>query len=307
MSHPVVRRFEVVNAKEEPDTPSSLISDACLLIVPVGPGQQDGRLRTRRPDHDPSLRATVVRVRRGVLDELEPECVHEEVDRQVVVVDDDGDRLDEHRPDTTAGEVRKIEVGRVPGGPAIGPQAPRAPRDEHDPPTTSRAECKTTTVSFAQAVPVATSSPEVPLLGGRLTAGVVRVGDTVRRPGSEASATVRDLLQHLEAVGFDGAPRSLGVDEQGRDVLEFLPGHVPAKIRPLADEQVRAGARLLRRFHDATRGAQLVGDHEVVCHGDAGPNNAVFRDGLPVAFTEAHRPLFESALGIRPRGPRLVA
>lgn len=141
-------------------------------------------------------------------------------------------------------------------------------------------------MSFEPVVPGTTSLPEVPLLGGRLTAGVVRVGDTVRRPGSEVSGAVRDLLQHLRAVGFDGAPRYLGVDEDGRDVLEFLPGEVPAKIRPLADAQVRAGARLLRRFHDATRGSSLAGDGEVVCHHDAGPNNAVFRDDLPVAFID---------------------
>jgi len=141
-------------------------------------------------------------------------------------------------------------------------------------------------MSFAEGAPVATSLPEVPLTGGRLTAGVVRVGDTVRRPGSDVSGVVRQLLDHLQSVGFDGAPRYLGVDEAGRDVLEFLPGQVPARIRPLTDEQVAAGGRLLRRFHDATRGSALAGDHEVVCHHGAGPNNAVFRSGVPVGFID---------------------
>lgn len=128
--------------------------------------------------------------------------------------------------------------------------------------------------------------PEVPLTGGRLTTGVVRVGDTVRRPASGGSVMTRELLALLEARGFAGAPRYLGTDDAGRDVLEFLPGEVPSRIRPLTDEQVIAGARLLRGFHDATRGSVLAGDHEVVCHHDAGPNNAVFRDGLPVAFID---------------------
>jgi hypothetical protein len=43
---------------------------------------------------------------------------------------------------------------------------------------------------------------EVPLLGGRITPGVVRVGDTVRRPVGPHSTFVHALLHHLEHVGF---------------------------------------------------------------------------------------------------------
>ena len=46
---------------------------------------------------------------------------------------------------------------------------------------------------------------------------VVRVGDTVRRPVKKTAVAVRALLLHLEGVGFDGAPRYLGSDEQGRE------------------------------------------------------------------------------------------
>jgi hypothetical protein len=56
---------------------------------------------------------------------------------------------------------------------------------------------------------------EVPLSEGWLTHGVVRLGDTVRRPMGPQSPFVHRLLRHLEAVSFDGAPRLLGVDEQG--------------------------------------------------------------------------------------------
>lgn len=114
----------------------------------------------------------------------------------------------------------------------------------------------------------------------------MRVGQTVCRPTSAASSLVRTLLDHLEAVGFDGAPRHLGVDAKGRDVFDFLPGEVPTKVRPMSDEQVAAGARLLRRFHDATRSLSIVAPGQVMCHHDPGPNNAVFRDGLPVAFID---------------------
>jgi len=45
----------------------------------------------------------------------------------------------------------------------------------------------------------------------------VRVGDTVRRTAGSTAAAVRDLLLHLESVGFDGAPRHLGTDERVED------------------------------------------------------------------------------------------
>ena len=55
---------------------------------------------------------------------------------------------------------------------------------------------------------------EEPLAGGMDSGGsVVRVGDTVRRPikPQVPAAAVRELLVHLEEVGFDGAPRFLGM------------------------------------------------------------------------------------------------
>jgi aminoglycoside phosphotransferase (APT) family kinase protein len=39
-------------------------------------------------------------------------------------------------------------------------------------------------------------------------------------------------------------------------------------------------------MHDATRGGSLAGRSPVVCHHDAGPNNAVFQDGVPVAWID---------------------
>jgi len=124
----------------------------------------------------------------------------------------------------------------------------------------------------------------VALGGGRLTAGVVRVGATVRRPASPFTVT---LLSHLARAGFDGVPRHLGRDEFGRDILTFLPGVLPAKWRAFTDEQVAAAGVLLRGFHDATRPlAERLGRGPVICHHDAGPNNTVFRDGRPVAFID---------------------
>ncbi|MFC1402075.1 MULTISPECIES: phosphotransferase [Streptacidiphilus] len=127
---------------------------------------------------------------------------------------------------------------------------------------------------------------EVALSGGRITPGVVRVGDTVRRPASAASGFVADLLRHLERQGFDGAPRHLGRDQQGRDILSYLPSHVPERFRTWTDGQVAAAGTLLRALHDATRGSSLAAPQPLVCHGDPGPNNCVFREGRPVAFID---------------------
>jgi hypothetical protein len=128
---------------------------------------------------------------------------------------------------------------------------------------------------------------EVPLVGGNITNGVVRVGDTVRRPRCDSSPFIEQLLRHLHAVGFEGAPRWLGVDEEGHDTFSYLPGRVAAVDEELSDPQVVAAGTLLRAFHDATRGSALAGDQETVCHEDAGPYNMVFGErGLPYALID---------------------
>src|SRR5439155_16856588 len=93
------------------------------------------------------------------------------------------------------------------------------------------------------------------LLGGIANQGLVfRVGDTVHRPQRPTSRATHALLQHLADVGFDGAPRFLGVDRQGREVLSYL--HGEAVIRPypswaLTDAAMTTVAGLLRRYHQA--------------------------------------------------------
>jgi aminoglycoside phosphotransferase (APT) family kinase protein len=128
---------------------------------------------------------------------------------------------------------------------------------------------------------------EQALDGGRRTDGVVRVGDTVRRPLHSRSEYVHAVLAHLASVGFDGAPRLLGVDEQGREVLGYVPGEVVAAAPAhLSDARLVSAARLIRGFHDATAGTPLAGDEEVVCHGDLGSHNIVFRGENAVALID---------------------
>ena len=66
---------------------------------------------------------------------------------------------------------------------------------------------------------------EEELGGGGLTP-VVRVGETVRRTTGPWTPAVHALLEHLADVGFDGAPRVEGFDDEGREVLEYVAGEI---------------------------------------------------------------------------------
>jgi hypothetical protein len=116
---------------------------------------------------------------------------------------------------------------------------------------------------------------------------VVRVGDTVRRTRSPNAAFVERLLTHLERRGWAGAPRFLGVDDRGREVLSYVDGHVAWQPHEHPVESLAAVARLVRRFHDLTAGTDLAGDHDVVCHNDLSPKNTVYdRELTPIAFID---------------------
>lgn len=107
------------------------------------------------------------------------------------------------------------------------------------------------------------------------------------------------LLRHLAEAGFDGAPRVLGIDEKGREVLDFVEGevgHYPLSEPVRSQTALVSAGRLLRRYHDATADlASRAGTGwqfgplepvEVVCHGDFAPYNCVFRDAKAVAIID---------------------
>jgi hypothetical protein len=150
---------------------------------------------------------------------------------------------------------------------------------------------------------------EIPLPGGDVTEGVVRVGDTVRRPVGAHSPLVHALLSHLESAGFAGAPRFLGIDGAGREVLSYIDGEVAGLPRPpwIADEaRLESVGQLVRAYDDAaasfiappgvlpdTTPAELAGlppapaaPPELIGHTDIRPENVVFRDGLAVALID---------------------
>ena len=127
---------------------------------------------------------------------------------------------------------------------------------------------------------------EEPLLDGNVTAGIVRVGDTVRRPATASSASVDALLLHLEAVGFTGAPRALGYDSQGRQVLTYVEGDVSPDPADLTAARLASVGAVIRDFHDAVVTFEppehavwnvVIGPdtEEMVCHNDLAPWNLV--------------------------------
>ena len=125
------------------------------------------------------------------------------------------------------------------------------------------------------------------LSGGAQSVGVVRIGGTVRRPAHRRTEFIAALLTHLQDVGFDGAPWWLGYDERGRQMLTFVAGevmHTPPY--GMSDMQLRSAAALVRKYHDATAGSSLCDGQEVVCHGDLGPHNMVFRGQTAVAIID---------------------
>jgi len=127
---------------------------------------------------------------------------------------------------------------------------------------------------------------EISLIGGRTTTGVVRIGDTVRRPIKARATFAHELLRHLQTRRFTAAPEFVGVDTAGREILSFIPGVVPPELGYFSDVQLIAAARLLRQLHDATLDCPLRNQYEVVCHGDPSPCNCVFVDGVPMAFID---------------------
>lgn len=128
---------------------------------------------------------------------------------------------------------------------------------------------------------------EIPLLGGQITHGIVRVGATVRRPQKSNASFVHELLLFLEQQGFREAPRFLGIDEQGREILSYIEGHtLPGSGYKLSDDLLMKTAGLIHRLHDLTAGSALAQGHEIVAHHELGPHNTIFQGGQPVGIID---------------------
>jgi hypothetical protein len=129
-------------------------------------------------------------------------------------------------------------------------------------------------------------SHEEALLGGNSSTEVVRVGDTVRRPAMPWSTSVDALLLHFQKVGVTGAPRALGYDESGRQVLSFVEGYVDSDPSDLDESRLVDVGRMIRSLHDASAtfvsspdaiwNVLITPDEEdLICHHDLAPWNLV--------------------------------
>lgn len=145
------------------------------------------------------------------------------------------------------------------------------------------------------------SAEEEPLSDGwPSVAGSVLLDGSVHRTTGPWTPSVHALLHFLERQGFDGAPRVLGFDSKGREVLTWVDGEAPGYPFPswMQGEEVLADlGALLRRYHDVVADFPPPADAQwrawlgspggpLIRHGDLWPSNVVFRSGRPVALID---------------------
>lgn len=139
---------------------------------------------------------------------------------------------------------------------------------------------------------------EVSLVGGRST--VTRSGAVVFRQSAPWSGTTLALLRHLEAEGFEHAPRLVGkgFDDQGREMLTFVEGESPHPY-PWNDDALPTLGLILKKLHRATATfvppvdaiwrpwfGRSLGRPSTIGHCDTGAWNIIARQGVPVALID---------------------
>lgn len=125
------------------------------------------------------------------------------------------------------------------------------------------------------------------------------MGDTVRREIKQDNSKIHKLLEHLENKGFCYAPKFLGIDEKGREILSFIEGEAgnyPLKEYMWSDGVLREIAKILRQYHDAVSDFPLSDEWkpidntpsniEVVCHNDFAIYNLIFNHEKPVGIID---------------------
>ncbi len=130
---------------------------------------------------------------------------------------------------------------------------------------------------------------------------VYRRGSVVVKDAHLWTPTGHTLLRHLEAVGFDAAPRlvGMGFDDEGHELLTYIEGEF-TQPGPWTLEGAASTGHLLRRLHDATASYRPPPDAvwqpavirtlgsagRIVSHCDVAPWNIVARDGRAVALID---------------------
>ena len=153
------------------------------------------------------------------------------------------------------------------------------------------------------------------VLGGGNIASVVRVGSTIRRIAGPWSTMVHDHLNHLRSREFELGPRPYGFDDQGREILDYIPGETlvahPWPQWVYSDAVlIEAVTALLtyqhcvKDFRPATvqsrLGTSQMQPEFVVCHNDFAPYNCAFHEGHLVGIYDrdcvwAERPEWDLA------------
>src|SRR6201996_6553666 len=135
-------------------------------------------------------------------------------------------------------------------------------------------------------------------------ARIRRTSDVVRRPLGFWSPAVHQLLGYLQDAGFP-APRVVGTEDHD-ELLSWIDGESGplgwSRIVPEAG--LRRWASFLRQYHDTVAGYQPplgsiwsappvrdrpAGAGEIVCHGDFGPWNGVWRGKQIVGLIDFDR------------------
>ncbi|MBH0160444.1 phosphotransferase [Fictibacillus sp. 26RED30] len=137
------------------------------------------------------------------------------------------------------------------------------------------------------------------LLTGGNVSNVIRLGNTVRRDLKHNSGKIHKLLKHLENKGYRYAPKFLGIDEKGREILSFIEGEAgnyPLKKYMWSNEVLKDIANMLRLYHDAVSDFPLEEgwypiDHtpqpyEVLCHNDFAIYNIIFDQERPFGIID---------------------
>ncbi len=124
---------------------------------------------------------------------------------------------------------------------------------------------------------------EQELSGGNASGRVVRVGGTVRKPWTGATASVFAYMEALRTAGVE-RPAPMGRDEQGRQVTEFVEGELVLGGKLLSFAELAEVGALVRQIHDASAGFSPAKDalwetaieapgDELICHNDLAPWN----------------------------------